>query len=79
MAKETKASEFESSMEQLNQIVESLESGQLDLDSALSQYEKAVSLVRGCQSTLNQAEQRIKILNQQHNLDEFDHDTNATD
>ncbi len=79
MAIETKASEFESSMEQLNQIVESLESGHLDLDSALSQYEKAVSLVRGCQSTLNQAEQRIKILNQQHKLDEFNHDTDATD
>jgi exodeoxyribonuclease VII small subunit len=75
----TKTSEFEESIHQLNHIVESLETGNLKLEDALSQYEKAISLVRHCQTTLDKAEQRIKILNDNNQLEEMAHDAYPTD
>jgi exodeoxyribonuclease VII small subunit len=58
--------DFEASLESLEAIVESLEKGDLSLDDALAQYEKGVNLARSCGSALKNAEQRVKILINQH-------------
>ncbi|MBQ8416452.1 MAG: exodeoxyribonuclease VII small subunit [Clostridia bacterium] len=57
-----KAMSFESSMERLEEILHTLESGTEDLDTSLKLYEEGISLVRACSTQLQKAEQKIKIL-----------------
>ncbi|AUX71928.1 exodeoxyribonuclease VII small subunit [Erwinia pyrifoliae] len=53
---------FETSLQQLEQIVSRLESGDLALEEALNEFERGVQLARAGQQTLQQAEQRVHIL-----------------
>jgi exodeoxyribonuclease VII small subunit len=53
---------FENAIEELEAIVRAMEDGKLPLDSALERYQRGVELVRHCQSTLNTAEQKVRML-----------------
>lgn len=53
---------FESTIEELEQLIEQLESGDLALDEALRKFERGISLARAGQLKLNDAEQRVRIL-----------------
>ncbi|ENM3885541.1 exodeoxyribonuclease VII small subunit [Vibrio cholerae] len=53
---------FESTIEELEQLVEQLESGDLALDEALRKFERGISLARAGQLKLDDAEQRVRIL-----------------
>jgi len=53
---------FESAMARLEEIVRALESGNTPLDTSLALFEEGVSLVKLCNSRLDHAEQRVKIL-----------------
>ncbi|ENM3953292.1 exodeoxyribonuclease VII small subunit [Vibrio cholerae] len=53
---------FESTIEELEQLVEQLESGVLALDEALRKFERGISLARAGQLKLDDAEQRVRIL-----------------
>jgi exodeoxyribonuclease VII small subunit len=53
---------FESSLAELEQIVERLEGGDLSLDDSLELFEKGIKLSRECRSRLQDAERRIEIL-----------------
>lgn len=53
---------FETSLQQLEQIVTRLESGNLPLEEALNEFEHGVQLARISQKKLQQAEQRVQIL-----------------
>ncbi|WNN45359.1 MULTISPECIES: exodeoxyribonuclease VII small subunit [Winslowiella] len=53
---------FETSLQQLEQIVTRLESGDLPLEEALNEFERGVQLARTGQQKLQQAEQRVQIL-----------------
>ncbi len=53
---------FEASLQQLEQIVTRLESGDLPLEEALNEFERGVQLAKAGQQTLSQAEQRVQIL-----------------
>ena len=54
--------QFEKALEDLEKIVEAMESGELTLDQALKKYEDGVGLVRACQSKLVETEKKIEIL-----------------
>ena len=54
--------QFEKALEELEKIVEAMESGELTLDQALKKYEEGVGLVRACQSKLSETEKKIEIL-----------------
>jgi exodeoxyribonuclease VII small subunit len=54
--------DLEKSMDDLEKIVEQLESGDLSLDKSLRQFEKGVRLSRECQGALKEAEQKVQIL-----------------
>ncbi|MGH7201033.1 MAG: exodeoxyribonuclease VII small subunit [Planctomycetaceae bacterium] len=54
--------DFEQSLAELQQIVETLEAGTLGLNESLRQFERAVTLLRGCYGLLEQAEQKIELL-----------------
>lgn len=53
---------FESALEELEQVVEQLESGELSLEDALAAFEKGVGLVRFCNQKLNEVEKKIEML-----------------
>lgn len=53
---------FENALQQLEQIVSRLESGELPLEDALNEFERGVQLARTGQQKLQQAEQRVQIL-----------------
>lgn len=53
---------FETAIEELEQLVEQLENGDLPLDEALKSFERGIALARVGQTKLNDAEQRISIL-----------------
>ncbi len=63
MAKKNNApASFETALTELEQIVTRLESGDLPLEEALSEFERGVQLARQGQTKLQQAEQRVQIL-----------------
>lgn len=53
---------FEASLEALEEIVQSLEGGDLPLEKSLELFEEGIRLSRQCQERLSQAERRIEIL-----------------
>ena len=53
---------FEKALEELESIVEDLESGDLSLENSLRSFEKGIKLARQCQETLSQAELQVQKL-----------------
>ena len=53
---------FESAIVRLEEIVKLLEKGNSSLDESLKLYEEGISLVRYCNTALDTAENKIKIL-----------------
>lgn len=58
---------FETSLEELEKIAKSLESGDLSLDDAISVFEKGIKLSKECTRKLDEAEKKINILVQNEN------------
>lgn len=56
---------FEESLDQLEKIIERIESGQIGLEAAMAEYERGVSLIRRCRDVLAKAEQRVDELNKE--------------
>lgn len=64
MVKKTEAN-FETAINQLEQIIQQIETNEIDLESALNQYKHGMELVKFCQEKLRDIEQKIKILDQE--------------
>ena len=66
MSEETKAVEteltFEQALERLETIVRAMESGDLPLEKAISDFQEGLELARVCRQKLDQAEQKIEML-----------------
>ncbi len=58
---------FETALSELEKIITKLESSETPLDEALKLYEKGISLIRVCSDRLDNAEQKIKLLQQNKN------------
>ncbi|RLA46578.1 MAG: exodeoxyribonuclease VII small subunit [Gammaproteobacteria bacterium] len=69
MATRKKNIDFEASLQQLEAIVEVLEEGNLGLEESLKSFEKGIKITRDCQSALQNAEQRVRLLTTQPNGD----------
>lgn len=54
--------QFESSLDELEQLVQKMEKGEMSLDDSLAAYERGIGLYRQCQAALEQAELRVKLL-----------------
>ena len=54
--------DFEKALEQLEGIVEDLESGDLSLENSLKSFEKGIKLARLCQEQLSKAELQVQKL-----------------
>ncbi len=61
---------FGAAIEELEGIVRRLESGHLELEESLAQYERGVALLAHCQKKLGAARQRVTMLLGQIEADE---------
>jgi len=66
MARQKKDPSFEQSLNELQVLVERLESGDLSLEESLATFEQGIGLTRDCQSALQDAEQRVQTLLEQN-------------
>jgi exodeoxyribonuclease VII small subunit len=66
--------DFANSMAQLENILETMERGDLSLEDSLLKYEDGIKLIRTCQQTLDTAQQKIKTLNTNNLLDDTQND-----
>ena len=57
--------DFESSLAELEKLVESMEKGELTLEESLQAYEKGIELTNRCRSVLEDAKKRIDELAKQ--------------
>lgn len=67
--------DFEKALNELEQLVEKMEEGDLSLEESLKQFERGIALTRACQQALQSAEQKVQILlseGDQQNLAAFD-------
>lgn len=62
---------YEQAFKALEQIVASMESGQLSLEDALEAYKRGNMLLEHCQKSLAAVEQQVKILNERQQLTPF--------
>ncbi len=53
------APRFEQAIEELERIIDRIESGETPLDESLKQYERGMALVNRCREVLDAAEKRI--------------------
>lgn len=62
MARKKAPADFETSLAELQTLVERLESGELSLEDSLGAFEQGIRLTRDCQAALAQAEQKVQQL-----------------
>ena len=64
MAKKPKKlpADFEQALGELEELVETMEQGDLTLEQSLADFERGIQLTRICQKALQDAEQKVKIL-----------------
>lgn len=66
MARAKKTPNFEQAFAELEELVLQMESGELELEHSLAAFEKGIQLTRDCQTALSKAEQKVKMLLQEH-------------
>lgn len=72
MSEEVKEAKFEDNIKELEQIIAELESGNVDLDSSIEKYTKAMKLVSLCDNKLKSVEEQVnKILTENGELEDF--------
>jgi exodeoxyribonuclease VII small subunit len=62
LPKKKKSSNFEKDLQELEDLVEKMEGGDLSLEDSLVHFERGIALTRACQKALTEAEQKIQIL-----------------
>jgi len=67
VTKDKKSVDFEQQLENLEALVESLESGDLSLEDSLKSFETGIKVARECQQALKTAEQKVELLMRQGN------------
>jgi exodeoxyribonuclease VII small subunit len=64
MSRKPREAGFEGALAELEQLVASMEAGNMPLDEALRSFERGVQLTRDCQAALQAAQQRVQVLTQ---------------
>lgn len=71
MTKPVPPKNFESALADLSDIVRQMEEGQLPLEQSLAAYKRGTELLQFCQQSLQAAEQQVRMLNEQNQLQNF--------
>lgn len=56
---------FEDAMNQLETLIERIESGEVGLEESIAEYERGVKLIQRCKGVLSASEQRVEELSKQ--------------
>lgn len=72
MAKQSDISKlsFEQAIEQLTDIVEKIEQGDVSLQDSLGQYERGMDLIKHCRDVLQKAEKRIEKISKEQDVED---------
>lgn len=62
MVKKSPESSLESSLAEINKVIEKMEHGDLSLEQSLNQFEQGIKLIKHAQKILQEAEQKVQIL-----------------
>lgn len=62
MSAKKPAIDFEKALNELTALVEKLEKSNISLEDSLKAFEEGVKLTRQCQTALQEAEQKVKLL-----------------
>ena len=74
-AKKKTTPSFEEALTELETLVVGMEDGELSLEDAIKHYERGVALGRNALQALDEAQQRVQILNEdKHTAEDFDPD-----
>lgn len=65
-AEKSKTFNYEKALNELEKLVEQMESGSLSLENSLKSFEKGIKLTRDCQTALKKAEQKVQILTEKN-------------
>ncbi len=71
---------FEDALENLAELVEAMEEGELSLEESLKAFEQGIKLTRECQVALENAEQKVQLLVNSDDIPEaepFEEDENG--
>lgn len=71
---ETLPRTFEDAYAELQEIVSTMESGHMSLETSLKAYQRGDTLLQFCQKQLSAVEQQVNILNEQNKLDPYQAD-----
>ncbi len=73
MPKKSTAINFEKTLAELEQLVETMEKGDLSLEESLKYFERGILLTKTCQQALSEAEQKVSILLGKDGKSELEH------
>ncbi|MBT3982998.1 MAG: exodeoxyribonuclease VII small subunit [Bacteriovoracaceae bacterium] len=63
---------LEDQLEKLEEVVELLENGELDLESSLKKFEDGVALYKKCKKSLVKIEKKVKVLTEDLQEQDFE-------
>lgn len=66
MPRKSQTPDFETSLSELEKLVDQMEQGELTLEQSLQAFEQGIKLTRDCQQRLSQAEQKVQVLIEQN-------------
>ncbi len=73
MAKEVKEKKFEEQIKELEEIINELETGEVDLDLSIEKYTKAMNLVKSCDEKLKKIDEQVsKLVTENNEIENFD-------
>jgi len=71
VTRKTKQPDLESSLAEINTLIEQMEQGELSLEQSLERFERGINLIKHCQKVLQEAEQKVQILIQNNTQEDL--------
>lgn len=67
-----KEAKFEEQIKELESIINELENGEVDLDTSIEKYTKAMSLVKSCDEKLKKIDEQVsKLVTENNTIEDF--------
>ena len=67
-----KEAKFEDQIKELESIINELENGEVDLDTSIEKYTKAMSLVKSCDEKLKKIDEQVsKLVTENNTIEDF--------
>jgi exodeoxyribonuclease VII small subunit len=62
VTRKPKLPDLESSIAEINTLIDQMEQGEISLEQSLERFERGIRLIKHCQKVLQEAEQKVQIL-----------------